>query len=106
MDQRLWAKIEGIFHAVLELPPHQCPAYLAAACDGDDDLLREVRQLLEHDEKSTALVDTRPPNRYLSSIRQCCPRARAWGHTGLPACWARAEWALSIARKIRGSAAR
>ena len=58
MDQRLSAKIEGIFHAVLELPPDQRPAYLDAACGGDDDLLREVRQLLEQDEKSTAIVDT------------------------------------------------
>ena len=26
MDQHLWAKIEGIFHAVLELSPNQRPA--------------------------------------------------------------------------------
>jgi eukaryotic-like serine/threonine-protein kinase len=57
MDQRLWAKIEGIFHAALERPPDQRPTFLAAACGGDADLLREVLQLLEEDEKSTAIVD-------------------------------------------------
>ena len=57
MDQRLWAKIEGLFHAALERPPDQRPTFLAAACGGDADLLREVLQLLEEDEKSTAIVD-------------------------------------------------
>ena len=51
MDPRRWAKIEGIFHAALERPPDQRPAFLAAACGGDADLLREVLQLLEKTEK-------------------------------------------------------
>ncbi|SPE36581.1 hypothetical protein SBA6_590030 [Candidatus Sulfopaludibacter sp. SbA6] len=58
MDPRLRAKIEGIFHAALERPPDQRTAFVAEACGGDADLLREVRQLLEQDEKSTAAIET------------------------------------------------
>ena len=49
MDQRLRAMIEGIVHTALERPPDQRPAFLAAACGGDAELLRQVRQWLEQD---------------------------------------------------------
>jgi Tol biopolymer transport system component len=58
MDQRHWAKIEGIFHDALERPPDHRKAYLAEACGSDSELLSEVEQLLAQDEKSTAAVDT------------------------------------------------
>jgi len=58
MDQRLWARIEEIFHAALELPPHKRAAFLEQACSGDTQLLREVQQLLGQDAKSTAHIDT------------------------------------------------
>src|SRR5215471_6266646 len=58
MDQRLWAKIEEIFHGALELPPHERAAYLDTVCAGDAVLRREVEQLLGQDAKSTAHIDT------------------------------------------------
>jgi serine/threonine-protein kinase len=58
MDQRLWAKIDAIFHAALERPQEQRSAFLEQTCGGDRDLLREVEQLLVQDENSTAIVDT------------------------------------------------
>ena len=41
-----WRKIERIYHDAVERAPADRPAFLAAACDGDPDLLREVQSLL------------------------------------------------------------
>src|SRR5215472_9957644 len=58
MDERLHAKIDAIFHAALERPADERSRYLAEACGGDADLLREVRQLLsEQDETATTFLD-------------------------------------------------
>ncbi len=42
-------RIQELFLAALELPAEQREAWLAGQCGADDELLREVRSLLEHD---------------------------------------------------------
>ncbi len=46
-------KIEAVFHAALDLPASDRPAFLATACAGDPDLLREVESLLRHNSGHT-----------------------------------------------------
>src|SRR5206468_1490497 len=58
MDQRLRAEIDRIFHAALERPVDQRAGFLKEACGGDAELLREVEQLLEHDERPTDTIDS------------------------------------------------
>src|SRR4249920_2012657 len=41
-------KIEAVFHAALDLPASDRPAFLQTACAGDPGLLREVESLLLH----------------------------------------------------------
>lgn len=45
MDER-WQEIERLYHAARELDKTARAAFLAQACDGDDDLRREVERLL------------------------------------------------------------
>jgi hypothetical protein len=46
-----WQRVEGLFYAALELKPDARPEFLAANCDGDTDLRREVETLLDSAEK-------------------------------------------------------
>lgn len=48
MDAERWQLVESLFEQALEQDPETRPAYLQAACGGDDALLREVEQLLSH----------------------------------------------------------
>ena len=47
MNQALWLKVEELFHAALERPPEERPAFLDRACNGDTDLRRQVELLLK-----------------------------------------------------------
>ena len=44
-----WQKVEELYHAALERPAESRATYLAQACSGDADLLREVESLLAQD---------------------------------------------------------
>ena len=41
-----WRRVEEVFHAVLELPPDERATHLAAACENDDELRRDVESLI------------------------------------------------------------
>ncbi|HET7696632.1 MAG TPA: protein kinase [Vicinamibacterales bacterium] len=47
MDAERWKRVEGLFQAVLDLPPDQHEAYLKRQCAGDAALERDVRALLQ-----------------------------------------------------------
>src|SRR5258707_606841 len=42
-----WRKVEGLYHAALEREPEARAVFLSEASDGDEELLDEVRSLLE-----------------------------------------------------------
>ena len=46
MDRERWQQVEELFHSAVERPVEERDAFLAAACGGDDELLREVASLL------------------------------------------------------------
>jgi non-specific serine/threonine protein kinase/serine/threonine-protein kinase len=56
--QQRWSQVRQIFDAVVERPPSERPAFLQAACGGDDALVREVQTLLvSHDQAQTFLAN-------------------------------------------------
>ena len=57
-DRDRWKRIEAILDEALELPTEDREAYLESACDGDEQLLREVRALVDADEKSGGFLET------------------------------------------------
>ena len=46
-----WQRIEQLFHAALERPPEERPAFLQQACGSNTELLKEVESLLDSSEK-------------------------------------------------------
>lgn len=58
MSNQSWQKIEEIFEIAVELPQAKREAYLAEACNGDKELLREIKQLLSADEKSADFIES------------------------------------------------
>ena len=55
MDPDRWRRIEEIYQSAAERPPVEREAYLAAACDGDQELRREVESLLAQQSVETPL---------------------------------------------------
>ena len=51
MKPEHWQKIEELYHSALERESSQRVAFLKEACAGEESLFREVRSLLEHEEK-------------------------------------------------------
>ena len=62
-DPARWQKVKEIFNSILELEEGQGAAYLAAACNGDEDIRQQVEELLASyktsflEEKSSELAD-------------------------------------------------
>ena len=67
MDPQRWAKIESLYHAVLNKEPSERSGYLARVCAGDSGLRHEVETLL-----GCADVELKSPttDAFLSDIRQ------------------------------------
>src|SRR5512143_1123518 len=57
MNQDLWRRAEGLFHAVLERPPEARPALLDEFCADDEELRRVVEVLLSKDEKAGSFLE-------------------------------------------------
>jgi eukaryotic-like serine/threonine-protein kinase len=49
LDKQRWSQVETLYHAALEHEPGARDAYLAQACAGDEELRREVEELLRYD---------------------------------------------------------
>jgi serine/threonine protein kinase len=52
MDAELWRQVDEMLDAALELPPAEREGYVAAACDGNDELRKEVVSLLRAQEQA------------------------------------------------------
>lgn len=48
MDKKRWETIHQIVDTLLTLPEDKKESYLVSTCDGDEDLVREVRNFLDH----------------------------------------------------------
>lgn len=55
MTPERYQKVKSIFEKALELPSVHRPAYLAQACAGDEELRRQVEQMLSSDTETTFL---------------------------------------------------
>ena len=51
-DPERWRRIQDLCHAALERDALQRDGFLTAACEGDDDLRREVESFLVHAERA------------------------------------------------------
>jgi serine/threonine protein kinase/Tol biopolymer transport system component len=58
MKPEHWRKIEELYHSALERESGQRAAFLKEACAGDEGLFREVRSLLDHEEKVETFMET------------------------------------------------
>src|SRR5215207_2028862 len=56
MTPERYQQIGEIYHSALELGPEQRPAFLAQACAGDEELLREVESLIASNEEAGEFI--------------------------------------------------
>ena len=57
MNSERFKKLEGLFHAGLALESKDRPAFIAASCDNDGDLRRELEQMLVHYESAGDFIE-------------------------------------------------
>lgn len=75
MSPGRWSKLEELYHAARERDPAERSAFLAAACQGDDDLKRQIETLLAQDSGGKILDDP--------ASRSSAPSAQAaWAKCG------------------------
>src|SRR5215469_6751760 len=60
MSPERFQQVEEIYHAARELEPSRRSAFLARACNGDEELRRELESLLAQDPAREGKLD-RPP---------------------------------------------
>ena len=57
MTTEKWLQIEKLYHSALERAPSERSAYLAEACNGDNELRDEVQALLNYDEQAGDFIE-------------------------------------------------
>ena len=57
MNPERWQQVEKLYHSALEREPAQRAAFLAEACQDDDQLRREVEWLIGHGETADPPLD-------------------------------------------------
>jgi serine/threonine protein kinase/predicted Zn-dependent protease len=57
MNPDRWQRVKRMFDAALKLPPGERTGYLVDACDGDDDLRREVESLLDSFDEAQTFME-------------------------------------------------
>ncbi|MGH9834177.1 MAG: hypothetical protein ACRD9Y_14250 [Blastocatellia bacterium] len=57
MKPERWKQVEQLYHAALEHEPGAREAFLAQACAGDEDLRREVEELLRYDGEAEGFIE-------------------------------------------------
>jgi serine/threonine protein kinase len=58
MKPELWKVVERLYHAALKRSPAQRAAFLDAACAGNDELRREVAELLAYNERASHFIES------------------------------------------------
>ena len=53
-----WARVEAVFSEAVDLTSPDRERFLAGACEGDADLMREVESLLRNDEEAGSFIET------------------------------------------------
>jgi len=56
MDPQRWKQLDDLFQAALDHPPDERDSFLRRACAGDEDLERQVRSLLAHDDSAQGFL--------------------------------------------------
>src|SRR5262245_33603643 len=56
LDKQRWSQVETLYHAALEREPGAREAFLAQACVGDEELRREVEELLRYDGAAESFI--------------------------------------------------
>ncbi len=56
LDKQRWRQVETLYHAALEREPGAREAFLAQACAGDEELRREVEELLRYDGAAESFI--------------------------------------------------
>jgi len=59
-------QVEELYHEARERDPSQRPAFVDQACQGDEELQREVQSLLDSEGSSTAFLE--PPKREAAAV--------------------------------------
>src|SRR5690242_3994100 len=59
MTPERWRQIEELYHAARARAPEMRGAFLGGACQGDDDLRREVESLLRGEGQAGSFLETR-----------------------------------------------
>jgi len=57
MTPERWRQIEEIYHLALAHEAGQRSAFLKQACDGDEEMLREIESLLAHQEPAEEFLN-------------------------------------------------
>src|SRR5688500_6056443 len=63
-----WQRVKSVFLAAIDIPEDSRPAFVAAACAGDEELLLQVQSLLRSDESADSFCEI-PAARRLASER-------------------------------------
>ena len=58
MNSERWHQVEELFHSALAREPGQWATFLAQACDGDEQLLREVESLISFHDQPDSFIET------------------------------------------------
>jgi serine/threonine protein kinase len=58
MESERWRKIEELYHLGLEFDEASRDEFLSRACEGDEDLRREVESLLAHEKKAKDFIES------------------------------------------------
>src|SRR4051794_34821153 len=61
MTAERWRRIEEVYHGALECEPEQRDSYIAEACGGDEELRKEVEDLVRRGDSPAALLLDRSP---------------------------------------------
>src|SRR6185295_12431000 len=57
LNQELWRKVEDLFHAALDHAPETRQSFLNSACEGDDDVRRQVEFLLSKEAQAGSFLE-------------------------------------------------
>lgn len=58
MKDERWQQIERLYHSTLEKDPNERSAFLVQACEGDDELRREVESLLSYEDHAVTFIES------------------------------------------------
>ena len=76
MTATRWSAVERIFHAALDRPAAERLTFVAGACGGDADLLREVHSLLDQTSRPGFLDEPAIHGRFVERQRTYSPSTR------------------------------